>query len=108
MKISISNINLGDIDKVKLKFSPDFPDYLMSSIKSTFIENQINALVKNDKYEVVGDWHSLLNMLRGIQGKATRNNFKIEVKDDFSKVIIENLIKKNNKIKTKDQKKIKK
>jgi len=108
VKISISNINLGDIDKVKLKFSPDFPDYLMSSIKSTFIENQINALVKNDKYEVVGDWHSLLNMLRGIQGKATRNNFKIEVKDNFSKVIIENLIKKNNKIKTKDQKKNKK
>ena len=88
MKISISNINLGDIDKVKLKFSPDFPDYLMSSIKSTFIENQINALVKNDKYEVVGDWHSLLNMLRGIQGKATRNNFKIGRPGSIQKLLL--------------------
>ena len=104
MILLISNIRSDNIDKVKLTFSKDFPDYVISSIKSTFIENQISPLIKNDQYEIVGDWHSLLNMLRGIQGKSVRNKFKIEVKDNFSKVIIDNLKKKNKKIKDKDKK----
>ena len=103
MKLLISNERVDNIDKVKLKFSNDFPDYLISSIKSTFIENQISPVAKNDKFEIIGDWHSLLNTFRGIVGKASRNNFKIEYNDNFSKNIIEGLIKKNKKVKAQDR-----
>ena len=108
MKLLISNVRVDDIDKVKLKFSENFPDYLISSIKNTFIENQISPVAKNDKFEIIGDWHSLLNTFRGIVGKASRNNFKIQYNDNFSKNIIEELIKKNKKVKAQDKNKDKK
>ena len=72
MHISISNVRINDADKVSLKISEDFTEYVWTSIKTTFQENQVTSLVRNDKYEIVGDWHALLNMLRGLYGSSIR------------------------------------
>ncbi len=58
MHISISNVRINDADKVSLKISEDFTEYVWTSIKTTFQENQVTSLVRNDKYEIVGDWHA--------------------------------------------------
>ena len=48
MILSISNIRSNNVDKVKLSFSKEFPDYLISSIKSTFM--QIKAYKETLKF----------------------------------------------------------
>ena len=99
MHISINNIKIDDIDKAKIVASSDFKNYIWVSIKLTFKSNQISPLIKENANEIIGDWHALLNMMKGLEGKSERYKFKIKIEDKFSHNAINQNKQTNKKLK---------